>query len=1029
MTPVFGEGGPSRNASVFGQEEENQVEGRSKFSNTEGYWYRKNKKQQQMQQQQVDSLIYWTRHLSAVIGSVYHGAFGPSWYGFTQPYFGANEVQNMSFPNGAYNSIGWNGHTVDATLSSNEWATGPEQPFGERRSQIEEVRVWSHNPYATPTILNNDKEDLCTDNVEEEGEPMEEISGIHTVAEATSQRDVSESLRNEYENETKPTLSSEPTQSTIEGVSIRDVGDHTLNQRTSGLRSRSPPPSGRTMHQSGSTLSPATMSPASPSSAHDLLEKLQPLGRNLQDQEKEFYLGSQQRGGDRLAEGHEGVANRSVQTLEIRGTEGRYGGRNSPRASPATPPSTDHAVVDQRISEVDPETVHRSLDQKRLARCSDGHNLPNRSRQPSPRYYGQASESDRLVPTIDNSLCIRSEACTAPGDRPCDSTFVTVSTPNASQVHSTQVNEFDDDCDNNLTKIGEIIAALPWPDEPVLPVHDKSHRISTRRGTKIPKTVEEKAAPLGAKATNTFKLEWFTSRMLPRVYRRFDQLLRESFPKSQSGPPSQPGHSQFSHHDSDDLIEKGIAAIVEEKDKKRIKGYGTPFTVLEEKYSIDPVQEGFGDVLHSGKDIGPLAVRWLKTLKRRFILWPKSLNARLSSYVPDVPLPWVITLLNLAEEEYGGCRDLQSAFFQFELTEEQTYCLCFVDDLGRTLKLLRLPMGLRTSPEILQILLSVLVGHPNYCVPTSVFRDKSIYSKVIVWLDNVIVAGKESTVKEFLSFFDERAAEARATLNQNESRDGVKLEALGIMFDFQNHSVSLKESFLGKVSRQVAMGLNNLSVAELESLIGRLVYGASVLGIPLWRYWFALKISRRRFNSRSGSSPADLPRCAISQLEDWISYIFRNEPRKPPASRDVSFHLFCDASKDGWGAVLIGTSSIHPLIVGGKWATRPDNINGAEARALVLAVNAFRKWFTPNTSVEVHIDNTSVYSNVKSLSSASFAVACELARLNLPKNVQWEFSYVKSLDNLADSASRGRMDVRDIYERHGLKYLRQGGSG
>ncbi|KAK7200672.1 hypothetical protein NESM_000123800 [Novymonas esmeraldas] len=106
--------------------------------------------------------------------------------------------------------------------------------------------------------------------------------------------------------------------------------------------------------------------------------------------------------------------------------------------------------------------------------------------------------------------------------------------------------------------------------------------------------------------------------------------------------------------------------------------------------------------------------------RTRFIAWPKQKNAA-DEYEADVPLGHASRHLEAVWSEGASTLDLRAPFYQVPLPQENARAAFrFKLADGTLVELCRLPMGCGASPEIMQILTSVLAGASGVATPRTV---------------------------------------------------------------------------------------------------------------------------------------------------------------------------------------------------------------------------------------------------------------------------------------------------------------------
>jgi ribonuclease HI len=203
-----------------------------------------------------------------------------------------------------------------------------------------------------------------------------------------------------------------------------------------------------------------------------------------------------------------------------------------------------------------------------------------------------------------------------------------------------------------------------------------------------------------------------------------------------------------------------------------------------------------------------------------------------------------------------------------------------------------------------------------------------------------------------------------------------------------------------------------------------MVYASAVLGIALPRYYWALKQVRRRFNAlnRGLVHPDDVPSISTSvkrQLHEWLGRLTANKPVSPLPRLDQEPRatLYTDASGAGWGAVLFLETG-ETFVAGEPWPKDFDyEVNRAEARAVRLALEAFKVHFDKNIVIKLKVDNTSVEAAVKKGVARSHGITKELKTImetGFEHGWKLNVSYVKSAENPADSISRGDFEGKNF---------------
>ncbi|KAJ9436746.1 hypothetical protein DIPPA_28435 [Diplonema papillatum] len=475
------------------------------------------------------------------------------------------------------------------------------------------------------------------------------------------------------------------------------------------------------------------------------------------------------------------------------------------------------------------------------------------------------------------------------------------------------------------------------------------------------------------------------ARMTESVRSRFDDTWRKTFyPDVSSILPSLGSPSRLVLGHAKQLEEYEIAA--------RAAGPGpwasVPFTVLEEK-------DG--------------------SLRQRFILWTLDGNraAEAAGYVASVPLAHVSHYLGAVHEECGTTRDFRTGFYAIEIPKAVRHLFRFTTDDGSWWELNRLPMGHACAPELMHTLAAVSAGHPDFVLPELVEGEVVVH----VWVDNIRYAGSRQCVLAATRRLDQTAVDCSLTWKDADSRTAApRYEFIGVDWRHSVSQVSLSSKLCRKLmTTRYELQASSLSAGDIEALGGRLLHASAIAGIFPGSFWFALKFMRRVTNSlnrgtRMPTEQVSLSPCIRSSLQGWIDAVMR--PRAIPTKLPVpSLTVFVDASKKGWGGVLVDSRTAEITILGAPWSAEESrlHINVLEAMAFERSAMSIPDAFAGGR-IDVVVDNTTVQGVARkgfSMRDADLnnAVVSGLARvrtLGCALSVRW----VRSEGNPADLPSR-----------------------
>jgi len=189
-----------------------------------------------------------------------------------------------------------------------------------------------------------------------------------------------------------------------------------------------------------------------------------------------------------------------------------------------------------------------------------------------------------------------------------------------------------------------------------------------------------------------------------------------------------------------------------------------------------------------------------------------------------------------------------------------------------------------------------------------------------------------------------------------------KIEHLGFVFDSINMTVQVNKDKIAKLQNWAKSVLNKrkLTVRMVAKLIGMMVscFPGVEYGQLYYRRLDMLKTEALRSNMGNFDGPMKLTNATRLDIQWWMNYVNMGKQISHGKSK---FELKTDASGDGWGAVLVGTSS-----TGGPWdqSEREHHINVLEIRAIYLGLKALCRHLK-NTHIQVFSDNTTAVAYVK----------------------------------------------------------------
>lgn len=322
-------------------------------------------------------------------------------------------------------------------------------------------------------------------------------------------------------------------------------------------------------------------------------------------------------------------------------------------------------------------------------------------------------------------------------------------------------------------------------------------------------------------------------------------------------------------------------------------------------------------------------------------MWPATFLEE-SVYTSAFSLPSAVVYRRLVlAGAFAAAFDLASSFWQVQMPSDANFVI--EDSSGELWRIDRLPFGVDCAPELMQLITLSLV---ELSCPESL--------TTAVHIDNCIGVGSLADVTAWCARFAATCKKFNATLNDEPANTPSTVNGFcGIEFDFSSKKVCLAKRFIDTLP--AANALASATNEEYESIVGKLLYGAAVLALPLWKHWWGIKWWRRRLSALSlggaaWQGKARPPGAALDALTALLRAVRANTAAvvHPPVAAtradiiaESSRLILCtDASPSGWGAVLF-EDGCEPEVVGARWAVAPPSTGVAETAAVVGALARF----------------------------------------------------------------------------------------
>jgi hypothetical protein len=283
-------------------------------------------------------------------------------------------------------------------------------------------------------------------------------------------------------------------------------------------------------------------------------------------------------------------------------------------------------------------------------------------------------------------------------------------------------------------------------------------------------------------------------------------------------------------------------------------------------------------------------------MRRRLVHDTLTPNVEISTD-PSVSFTPVSELMSRVNQfNYVATFDFSSFYYQFGLGPRVRKYFSF--RVGNKYYCMnRLPMGFKMACAIAQ--------------KVSTFLSTSPYDvKVEVYIDNVMILGKcKEVVEQARLYFLARCEKYGVQLSED---SGTQTSAVfrGMLFDFVARTVCLKPAYVDYFEK---CNLNTLTTwADWRSHIGKVVYAAQVLQIPMCRIYLLLKLLSQNVLTNP-TAKVDPTHSVMSNCKSMNEIIAKNTPRRVYEESVDTKIVVTDAalSTGKWGAILISNAKVY----------------------------------------------------------------------------------------------------------------------
>ena len=413
--------------------------------------------------------------------------------------------------------------------------------------------------------------------------------------------------------------------------------------------------------------------------------------------------------------------------------------------------------------------------------------------------------------------------------------------------------------------------------------------------------------------------------------------------------------------------------------------------------------------------------------RRRPIYWASEYLEQ-SGYASEFTLDTCAEYTQVVTQgSHAAAFDLKASYTQIVLPEDVHFVVVGRD--GELYRLTRLPYGVDAAAEIMQLVTSELGRLAATAVENTA---ASFITKAHI--DNALGVGQSvADVAQWAAAMTRLAEQFHITLNDEPANTpSQSLDFVGIDMDFKDKMVRLRDRFI--------QGLPTVNQAfktyqDLESAVGKVLYGMAVLRVRQHPYHFFIKTWRRRL-SRLNRKPDDPWRLKWQDEPDFspdakdtfgrMLQIVRDNKWAPVFPRRTALRsdlfdagreklysdlpiIVTDATLDSFGVVLYENGRVTQAY-GGRFAQKAPSMAVAESAAALAGVSRFADRIRNSTFVLL-VDNTTTEISVRRehAKDLSIDLAVDLiGGILRDMNAKVLVARVASADNVADAPSRGK---------------------
>jgi len=320
---------------------------------------------------------------------------------------------------------------------------------------------------------------------------------------------------------------------------------------------------------------------------------------------------------------------------------------------------------------------------------------------------------------------------------------------------------------------------------------------------------------------------------------------------------------------------------------------------------------------------------------------------------------------------YAIMMDFSAWFDQIGLDEDVRDYFCFPHN-GKWYRLTRVPMGMRTAVDVAHTATQLIASFP---LANGVRCD--------IYIDNIRFLGdnRDDVIRAAATFIT-RCRVVSATINEvpDVTEDAISAaerlvvsegDFLGVHFDYINKTVKVAEKTIAKTKAlRDVFESGTPTHRNFLATFGLLFFIQQVMRVAPARHYYALKEyseTARRLQANPGllETPYKCSPSRMTEILKWVDLAMANVSVKVHKGRlpgEARYVLVTDASKRGWGAVLLDQYTGRVFLQHGRWDTRWGGrgySSWTESEAIARALNSFfPTGFPQGETLDVLSDST-----------------------------------------------------------------------